>query len=392
MKDNDMVKNFLKKRNMIVLFGISLLCASLYAVVPRIFLPKPVIYAVTPDAIMVNSNFNSNKSITLEGDKFNHLVAIYINGIWEPECNIISQMEDTIQIALPPQYYCEQNELDIQVQTKINSDLFGMSNKMKFTVLSDADIERPKITSVTPNILNLEQGIFQEITLEGENFNENSVVTIDDIAVETAYADHILTVSIPFWDYYKENEIGLNVVQYYDGYATSVKSPLLYLKVDPYITDTVDEEEALRQNQQLMTAYLRALKKDDYIVIFSVKDESSYAMTDEITAELRNLGLKENLKEAGAHNSYIAVLDGLSLIHEELGKDALNYDNTLNELSLHVESANYYAGSLSVIQIQGADYSVNGRGLNIVVYSKSAGRVIDCVSFDTFEGLSLIKS
>lgn len=391
MNVKNRLKGFLNGRSIVFVLSTILICMGLFVSVPRLLMPRPIIYALTPDEVMANSDFNSDKSIILDGENFDHLVAVYINGVWEPECDVVSQTEDTLRIILPPEYYREENKLNIQVQTKINSDLFGMSNKLKFTVLPDDNIKEPVISALRPDALSLDQGIIQNIIFEGENFNKNSVVTINDSAVKTVYTNNTLTVSVPFWKYYKEDEISLRVTQYYDGYATSVKSFPLYLEVHPHLTETDNGEELLQQNQQLMAAYLKALKNDDYIVIFSVKDESSCAVTDEIVAGLSELGLKENLKEAGVRNSYIAVLNGLDLVYEAIGKDILSYDHDFNGLLLHVESANFDAGSFSVIQLQGTEYSVNERGLNIVVYSKSKGMVIDCVSFDTFGNLSLIR-
>ena len=391
MKEKGKLRNLLSKYNIIVLLCIILTCEILYVVIPRLFISKPIIYTLTPEVVMENSDFNSTKSITFDGENFDHLVAIYINGVWEPECEILSQTEDMIQIMLPLEYYREEKKINIQVQTKINSDLFAMSNKMEFEVLSDNDIKEPKINSLNPNVLSFEKGIIQKITIDGENFNKSSVVMINDIAVKTSYMDHTLTVSIPFWEYYKENKLKLKVVQYYDGYATSVESFPFYLDVNSYIMDAGSSEEDFLQNEQIMMAYLKMLKNDDYVVIFSVKDESSCAMTDEIIAEMSNLGLKENLKEAGPHNSYIAILDGSNLVYEAIGKDALTYDCDLVGAPLHVESANFNVGDCSIIKIGDTEYSVNNRGLNIVVYSKSEGCVIDRVSFDTYDGLTLTK-
>lgn len=126
-------------------------------------------------------------------------------------------------------------------------------------------------------------------------------------------------------------------------------------------------------------------------MVFSVKDESGGAVTNEIINALKNFGLKENLYDAGLRKSYIAVLNETDLMYEEIGDEILSYDNELSGVLLHVESVNFNGGNYAVIQVNGIDYSVNGQGLNIVVLDKNEKTVVDSVSFNTYADLSLTQ-
>lgn len=44
-------------------------------------------------------------------------------------------------------------------------------------------------------------------------------------------------------------------------------------------------------------------------------------------------------------------------------------------------------GNVSNIKVNNVEYSVNHRGLNIVVYDKRIGKIVDSVCFDTHNGL-----
>lgn len=379
-------------KKIIICSGIVLLCVTLYILAPRILMPKPIISKITPSQVMQNCSFNADKSVMLTGENFSNIAGIYINGVWESGCNIISATDNSLLIRLPDSYYNTAGKLSIQVQTKINSDLFAKSNKQVFSVLSDDDIEIPEIKAISPEILSFDGNFSQQLILQGENLTENSIVTVNDRKRNTFYDGTSLTASIPYSEWYLEHKLRIHVVQYFDGYPTSVISIPFYLETESiYDTSSEDEDSMAKINHDFMLDYLGLLRNEDYIVVFAAKDESSQVVTDEIVSEMNMLGLEKNLRTSGFRSSYIAVLDGYNLIYEDIGTDALTYDNKELEVALHVESANFEAGNYSVIQIDGQDYSVNDCGLNIVVYDKKKGSVIDSVCFNTYSGLDFTK-
>jgi|GEM_PF-342525 len=120
------------------------------------------------------------------------------------------------------------------------------------------------------------------------------------------------------------------------------------------------------------------------IIVISVKDTPGLALNSFVASGLKALGLKTNLEGKHGH-SYIAVLNGGKVIFEQLGEDSnpVVYDAKFGKFTVHSESRIYTNGNLSVININGKDYSVNSRGLNIVVYKKSDQTLVDSVCFDT---------
>ena len=56
-----------------------------------------------------------------------------------------------------------------------------------------------------------------------------------------------------------------------------------------------------------------------------------------------------------------------------------------------MRSIGYSDGNVASVVINGQEYSVNRRGLNIVVYSHYQDKVIDSVCFDTQEGAFALR-
>lgn len=372
-------------QSLLIAIGIILCAGTLYFALPRILMEKPHLYDLTPSTVMANSSFNAQKSITVRGTGLDHLIGIYVNGRWEPDCTILSSTAEAVELVLPNSYYSEGNQYTIQIQTIVNSDLTALSNKICFEVLSDEMVMIPKITETYPSVLQFDNNLYQKIRLEGESLNEDSVVLVDDVAVNTTYVDGGLLAEVPYYIWCTQNSVILKVIQYYDGYPTSIKSAGYYMKADQLIQAA---ESEIAQNAQIMINYLRALKNSDYLVLFAVKDEASYAITKEIEAAMSQLGLKKSLEDKFRY-SYIAVINEKDVIVERLSQEALSYDGKIDNIAVHIESAGGDVGNYSSIKINEEEYSVNARGLNIVVYDKNAGEVVSRVCFDLYDAITL---
>ncbi len=132
--------------------------------------------------------------------------------------------------------------------------------------------------------------------------------------------------------------------------------------------------------------YIPSLKdnRTGNIIVISVKDTPGLAMNSSIVADLNLLGLKTNLEGQHGH-SYVAVINNGSVVYEQLGQneEPIVFDTDIGPNRLHITSRVYKNGNEAVIDINGKNYSVNERGLNIVVYNKLTKSLVDSVSFDT---------
>lgn len=131
--------------------------------------------------------------------------------------------------------------------------------------------------------------------------------------------------------------------------------------------------------------YIDQIKKslDRSLIAISAKDTPGMAYTSELCDKLRSLGLKSDFMHAH-WCGYIAVLYRGVVIHEAIRyEEHIKFDMVKDNIRLSVESAPLHKGNRASIQINGVEYAVNGRGLNIVVFDMDKSYVTDSVAFDT---------
>lgn len=134
--------------------------------------------------------------------------------------------------------------------------------------------------------------------------------------------------------------------------------------------------------------YLEAIRDPRYTIFISAKGEATGALTEEIMAKLRKLGLKTDLTEKYYH-SYYAVISGNN-ITENSGMLLLASAGNIRdgEPFYSIMSCGRGPGAVSSVIIDGKEYARNTCGLNIVVYNNETKHVVDTVCFDTGGDLS----
>lgn len=148
-----------------------------------------------------------------------------------------------------------------------------------------------------------------------------------------------------------------------------------------------DKDNEIRRRRKMVN-YLEEINDPRYIIFMSVKEEGTNALTKEIKAGLEKLRLKTDLTGQFGR-SYYAVISGDEII-EEISDIKLEAGGTVMDadISYSVVSAGYDCGCVSSIIIDGKEYSINSRGINIVIYNNETNQVVDTVCFDTSENLS----
>ena len=122
----------------------------------------------------------------------------------------------------------------------------------------------------------------------------------------------------------------------------------------------------------------------DKTIIVAVKDNAGYWFDEELKHKLNNIGLEGNLIKKEMVG-YVGIISNNKKIYEEvskLGEDAY-YSGCICDKHINVYSAPYFHNNTAIIEIDGSDYSINSRGLNIVVWNQEEHCIIDSVSFDT---------
>lgn len=147
--------------------------------------------------------------------------------------------------------------------------------------------------------------------------------------------------------------------------------------------------EYLISHGVMLNQYLQSISGDRYSILLAIADEASKNLTDENIENLRKLGfVKTPANDYRA--SYIGVVDrGTLLLEEKTPAESTEACQASGKLadgsSFTIYSAGYLAGNQACIIINGVNYSISKRGINIVVYDNQTHKVIDSVVFDTFD-------
>lgn len=124
--------------------------------------------------------------------------------------------------------------------------------------------------------------------------------------------------------------------------------------------------------------------RDRYMLIMSVKDTPGRQMPDDIFNKIHSLGFSQFLKEH--HRTYIGVIDRGNTLFDAHGKEVrlpIEYSADIDDIHLFIRSE-YGGEGICEIIIDGEDYSLNSRGINIVVYDFETKKVVDSSTYDAW--------
>lgn len=144
---------------------------------------------------------------------------------------------------------------------------------------------------------------------------------------------------------------------------------------------------ALLELEQDFVTYINMLADEykDNTIFITVSDEMTVGLNEADINALRNLGLQVDFTKALQH-SYIAVIENGVVEYEALSNRPLDYSGVCSQSGKEYElySSGWWTVSKASIEIDGKEYALNTRGLNIVVYDNRRDLVLDSVAFDTW--------
>lgn len=116
-----------------------------------------------------------------------------------------------------------------------------------------------------------------------------------------------------------------------------------------------------------------------YTVFVTVKGGQGAFLPAGVPAAMKAMGLQQadRLLEETSH-SYIGVIWDGKLHFETVGENQSRYRKNVNGMTVEVNSGSTCSVTLGITQ-----YSMEARGLNIVVINNQNGEIIDSVAFDT---------
>ena len=136
-----------------------------------------------------------------------------------------------------------------------------------------------------------------------------------------------------------------------------------------------------------MDEYLRKVEElKDCTAIIVVKDIQGYCTTTETIDEMKNMGFDQaDVLLNKEYHSFIGIWYDGQVVHQQIGGDEAISFGQYMEAGHYVfaKSATWSSGNTGDIYIDDVQYSVNGRGYNIVILDNE-WNLIDSVSYDVY--------
>lgn len=222
-----------------------------------------------------------------------------------------------------------------------------------------------------------------------ESYAREAGVQFYDFNIQELYGTCNFDFASDMADDEHANVSGANKLTEYMGEILSEKCGITK-HVDAQWADTdwfyqnISKDFKLHQEQALC-AYLSMLNDERYSVFMAVDDEAANGLIPEAREKLAELGLVNgSMLEFG--NSYLAAITEDGTVEERGNQELLNSGAIRNgRVTYEIMSKGYNSGSDCSIKINGTEYAKKKRGINIVVYDNLTRKVIDTVSFDTWE-------
>lgn len=146
-----------------------------------------------------------------------------------------------------------------------------------------------------------------------------------------------------------------------------------------------DKAAYFLSHENELAAYLQKLKNPNYTIYVTAKDSLGGDRYPALVEELHRFGLTEKLLGKG-RICYQAIIDAENIVYEKLSEEALTHQAEVNGKKIKLVSKSYNVGNAGSIQINHEEYFVNKRGIGFVVYDNLLGEVVDCVTFDIYDG------
>lgn len=246
---------------------------------------------------------------------------------------------------------------------------------------------------------------------------------------------HLNEITKSDWKIFKNrityNNADWTVIDFYDGTGLQIKNQAVYgtLSQTGMIEDVIDQVVINNNGARLSNyfhdsitgiagiecenkiklsditdfeGYLKAIDNQSFIVFIAFRDEGVKGIQNNQNKLLNDLGSRIDFTEANSENSnrkyyrysYYGYLRPGQEAVEEISEDKLEHNITLDNGSMvNIISAGKITNdSQASVTIDGKEYAVNRRGMNIVVYDKETQKVVDSVCFDTYSDLACSRA
>lgn len=141
-----------------------------------------------------------------------------------------------------------------------------------------------------------------------------------------------------------------------------------------------DKNKNLRSEENFLNYMYRLKEGENFTAIISARGDVTGGFNDGALSAVKELGL-EKLLTAGVNERYIAIIEGGKVVREEVSKDRID-TGVIDVLGYQTQIVS--AADESVIRMGSKNYSLNERGMNIVVLDNTTRNIVDKVRFKTY--------
>ena len=256
----------------------------------------------------------------------------------------------------------------------------------------------------TPNLHNAYTALAEEYGVECYDFNASPLLESLDFVMGFDHKDFHLNyygaVKLSDWigEYLKERGLNRDVRGMQDYEHMEVQLDAWHKLLDRTI--------GIHEIEDIAEYLTQAVTYENCYVMISVMDEGSKKLTDEQREVFAELGLKK-LSELDYRESYIGVMaDGIvvgELKGEEKQEDIESRENEDSQEDepylvyrlgdgIVIKSGGFEHGGVSSISINGAEHSLNRRGINVVIYDYERDEEYDSAAFDTYASPTTVRN
>lgn len=141
-----------------------------------------------------------------------------------------------------------------------------------------------------------------------------------------------------------------------------------------------DKNNLLRQEENFLNYMYRLKEGENFTAIISTRGDTVSGFNDGAISALKQLGL-EKLVSAKADDNYIAIIESGKVTYEEISDKTITKNDTK---VLGYKTTVISSSDSSIIQMGSKNYSLNERGMNIVVLDNTTRNIVDKVRFKTY--------
>lgn len=151
----------------------------------------------------------------------------------------------------------------------------------------------------------------------------------------------------------------------------------------------INFEERLNNllNTRDITVYLECLLalREKYLIVAAVKDTLGSNIPEKAFNILHEIGFTQITSVL--HKMYVGVCGKGSVIADIAGErpdDVVAFDGNFDGVELSVSSKSWSKGNIGDILINGINFSLKSRGLNIVIFDCEKNEAVDSVGYDSY--------